>query len=122
MTDKPLQFRNSTAEFLIFTARAGEQGIEVRFEDETVWLTRKMMAKLLQVSVPAASQHLKNIFEWNELERGSVVRNLRNTATKIVAWMAVVKNSVATAATAAHCGCSPKGTVACILPTGCMSR
>ena len=37
--NKKLQIRNSTAEFLVFTAQAGEKGIEVRIEDETVWLT-----------------------------------------------------------------------------------
>jgi hypothetical protein len=43
---KKIQIRNSTAEFLIFTAQAGENGIEVRLEDETVWLTQKLMAAL----------------------------------------------------------------------------
>ena len=65
------QIRSSTAEFLIFMAQAGDQGIEVRFEDETVWLTHKMMAELFQISVPAISQHIKNILESNELERFS---------------------------------------------------
>ncbi|NCC62843.1 MAG: hypothetical protein EOM12_18410 [Verrucomicrobiae bacterium] len=68
MTEKSLHIRNSTAEFLIFTAQAGTQEIEVRVEDETVWLTQKMMAELFQISVPAISQHLKNILESKELE------------------------------------------------------
>jgi hypothetical protein len=80
MTDKPFQIRNSTAEFLIFTAQAGNQGIEVRFEDDTVWLTQKMMGELFQVSVPAISQHLKNVFESEELERDSVVKKFLTTA------------------------------------------
>jgi hypothetical protein len=80
MTDTPLQIRNSTAEFLIFTAQAGEQGIEVRFEDETVWLTQKMMAELFQISVPTINEHLKNIFGSAELDKDSVVRKFRTTA------------------------------------------
>ncbi|NCC23378.1 MAG: cell filamentation protein Fic [Alphaproteobacteria bacterium] len=80
MTDKLLQIRNSTAEFLIFTAQAGEQGIEVRFEGGTVWLTQKMLAELFQIGVPTVSEHLKNIFESNELEKESVVRKFRTTA------------------------------------------
>ncbi|MDN5872961.1 MAG: hypothetical protein L0H75_03435 [Nitrosospira sp.] len=43
--------RNSTAEFLIFTGQAGEQSIEARYEDETVWLTQKLMAALFDVSI-----------------------------------------------------------------------
>ena len=42
--------RNSTAEFLIFTGQAGEQSIEARYEDETVWLTQQLMAELFQSS------------------------------------------------------------------------
>ena len=44
--------RNSTAEFLIFTGQAGEQSIEARYEDETVWLSQKLMATLFDVEVP----------------------------------------------------------------------
>jgi len=72
--------RNSTAEFLIFTAQAGEQSIEVRYENETVWLTQKMMAQLFGVDVRTISEHLKNIFSSDELQRDSVVRKFRNTA------------------------------------------
>ena len=79
MTDKPLQIRNSTAEFLVFTAQAGDQGIEVRYADETVWLTQKMMAELFQISVPTISEHLKNIFASSELEKDAVVRKFRTT-------------------------------------------
>jgi hypothetical protein len=54
--------RNSTAEFLIFTSQAGEQSIEARFEDETVWLSQNLMAELFQVSKQNISQHLQAIF------------------------------------------------------------
>lgn len=71
---KSLQIRNSTAEFLIFTAQAGESGIEVRYEDETVWLTQKMMAALFDVSIPAVNQHLTNIYNAGELQENSTIK------------------------------------------------
>jgi len=72
--------RNSTAEFLIFTAQSGEQSIEVRYENETVWLTQKMIATLFGVSIPTVNEHLKNIFVSGELEQDSVIRKFRITA------------------------------------------
>ncbi len=56
--DKKLQIRNSTAEFLVFTKQAGENSIEVRVEDETIWLTQKLIATLFEVSVPTINEHL----------------------------------------------------------------
>ena len=73
--------RNSTAEFLIFTGQAGEQSIEARYEDETVWLTQKLIAELFGVDVRTVSEHLKNIFNSFELQEDSVVRKFRNTAS-----------------------------------------
>ncbi|MBT8341029.1 MAG: hypothetical protein KJP07_13520 [Desulfatitalea sp.] len=61
--------RNSTAEFLIFIGQAGEQSIEARYEDETIWLSQKLMAALFAVNVRTVSEHLKNIFACGELER-----------------------------------------------------
>jgi len=72
--------RNSTAEFLIFTGQAGEQSIEARYEDETVWLTQKLMAELFAVDVRTVSEHLKNIVASGELSEEAVVRKFRNTA------------------------------------------
>ena len=63
--------RNSTAEFLIFTGQAGEQSIEARYEQETVWLTQKLLAELFAVDVRTVSEHLKNIYESKELERAA---------------------------------------------------
>ena len=60
-TDK-LTIRNSTAEFLIFEAQSQADSIEVRYEDETLWLTQKMMAALFDVNVPAIAKHLQNNF------------------------------------------------------------
>jgi len=80
MSKKKLQIRNSTAEFLIFTRQAGEDGIEVRVEDETVWLTQKLLAALFDKGRSTITEHLKNIFETHELEEESVCRNFRHTA------------------------------------------
>ncbi|MCC5849599.1 MAG: virulence RhuM family protein [Verrucomicrobia bacterium] len=77
---KPLRIRNSTAEFLIFTAQEGGEGIEVRYEEETIWLTQKMMAALLDVGVSTINHHLKQIFVSGELTECSVIRKFRITA------------------------------------------
>jgi hypothetical protein len=66
--------RNSTAEFLIFTGQAGEQSIEARYEDETIWLTQKLMAQLFDVTVPTIYEHLKNIYDQGELVREATIR------------------------------------------------
>ncbi|MHA1541130.1 MAG: virulence RhuM family protein [Alphaproteobacteria bacterium] len=81
MTDKKLVIRNSTAEFLIFTKQAGENGIEVRYENEMIWLSQKLMAELFEVDVRTISDHLKNIFSQNEMNKESVIRDFRITAT-----------------------------------------
>jgi hypothetical protein len=75
-----IQIRNSTAEFLIFTRQAGEDGIEVRIEDETVWLTQKLMAALFGVDIRTISEHLHNLFDCRELQEDSVIRKFRTTA------------------------------------------
>lgn len=77
---KNLTIRNSTAEFLIFTTTNGQDTIEVKVEDETVWLSQKLIAKLFDVSVATINEHLKNIFKINELEENSVIRKFRITA------------------------------------------
>ena len=78
--DKKLQIRNSTAEFLIFTTQSGADGIEVRYEAETIWLTQKLMAALFDVTIPTVNEHLKNIFASGELQQDSVIRKFRTTA------------------------------------------
>jgi hypothetical protein len=76
-----VQIRNSTAEFLVFTAQAGDKGIEVQVADDTVWLSQKLIATLFDVDVRTVSEHLGNIFGSGELLEDSVVRKFRNTAT-----------------------------------------
>ncbi len=74
--DKKL-IRNSTAEFLVFTVQAGEQSIEARYADETIWLSQKLMAELFDVDVRTVSEHLQNIFTSGELAREATVRKFR---------------------------------------------
>ena len=59
---------SSAAEYLTFVAAIGnsQASVEMRYEDENIWLTQKMMAALYDVSVPAINQHLKRIFSDNE--------------------------------------------------------
>ena len=77
MTDKKLTIRNSTTEFLIFTSQANADGIEVRIKDENVWLTQKLIAKLFDVVKSNISEHLKAIFNSNELSKKVTVRKFR---------------------------------------------
>jgi len=77
MTNKKLQIRNSTAEFLIFTSQAGENTIEVRVENKTVWLTQKLLAALFEVTVPTISEHLNNIYKQGELSEKATIRKFR---------------------------------------------
>lgn len=78
---KVLQIRNSTAEFLIFTSQANENTIQVRVEDETVWLTQKLIAELFGVEVNTINYHLKEIFKSEELSEEAVIRKNRITAS-----------------------------------------
>lgn len=79
-TTKSVTIRSSTAEFLIFTNQAGGDSIEVRYQDQTIWLTQKMMAELFGVSVSAINQHLQNIFNSDELDANSVIKKFLTTA------------------------------------------
>ena len=74
--------RSSAAEYLTFVAATGgqPQSVEIRYQDENIWLTQKMMAALYDVSVPAINQHLKRIFTDGELSAGAVVKNFLITA------------------------------------------
>lgn len=69
--------RNSTVDFLIFTLESGEPSIEVRYEDETIWMSQKMMTLLFDVTQPTISEHLISIFESGELNRETTYRKFR---------------------------------------------
>jgi len=77
---KKVQIRNSTAEFLVFTSQAGEKGIEVRVEDQTVWLTQKLIGVLFDKGRSTITEHLQNIFATGELDEKAVCRDFRHTA------------------------------------------
>ena len=74
--------RSSTAEYLTFVAATGDQpqSLEVRYEDENIWLTQKMMATLYGVDVRTVSEHLRTIFATDELDEPAVIRKFRITA------------------------------------------
>jgi len=73
----PPTIRSSAAEYLTFVAATGDtpQSVEMRYEDENIWLTQKMLAALYDVEVPTINYHLKKIFEDSELNEDSVIRN-----------------------------------------------
>jgi len=77
---KKIQIRSSTAEFLVFTTQAGEKGIEVRVEDQTVWLTQKLIGVLFDKGRSTITEHLQNIFSTGELDEKAVCRDFRHTA------------------------------------------
>lgn len=77
---KPI--RNSTAEFLIFTVEGAESSIEARYEDETIWLSQRMMAELFEVDVRTVNEHLKNIYSQEELQAEATIRKFRIVQTE----------------------------------------
>lgn len=72
----PPTVRSSAAEYLTFVAAGGESetSIEMRYEDENIWLSQKMMATLYDVTVPAINQHLRRLYEDGELERETTIK------------------------------------------------
>jgi hypothetical protein len=71
-----ITIRSSAAEYLTFVAATGDsrQSIEMRYEDENIWLTQKMMAALYDVTVAAINQHIKKIYEDHELEPDATIK------------------------------------------------
>ena len=78
--NRDLLIKSGDAEFLIFEKNGSDDSINVRYEDETLWLTQKSIAALFDVSVPTINEHLKNVFSEKELDEDSVIRNFRITA------------------------------------------
>lgn len=79
--------RSSAAEYLTYIAASGEEGIEIRYEDENIWLTQKMLAALYEVSAAAINQHIKRIYDDNELEENRTIKNfliVQNEGTRTV--------------------------------------
>ena len=75
-----VRIRNSTAEFLIFSYQTGGDGIEVRVQEGTVWLSQKNMGLLFDTSSDNIGLHLKNIFKDEELTADSVTEDFSVTA------------------------------------------
>lgn len=75
--------RASTAEYLTFIAATGDNqtSIEMRYEDENIWLTQKMMAELYNVDIRTINEHIQKIFNDQELAENSVIRKFRITAS-----------------------------------------
>lgn len=85
MTDKKkdqITIRSSAAEYLTYVASVGDSAdsMEMRYEDENIWLTQKMMAALYDVEVNTINYHIKKIFQDSELQEDSVIRKYRITA------------------------------------------
>ena len=79
---KDITIRSSAAEYLTYSAAAGgdASSVELRYEDENIWFTQRLMAQLYGVSVSAVNQHLKTIFNDGELEEDRVIKNFLITA------------------------------------------
>ncbi len=75
--NKEVSIRSSAAEYLTYIAAVGDnpESIEVRYEDENIWLTQKMLATVYGVTTAAINQHIKNIFNDNELDENSTIKN-----------------------------------------------
>ncbi|MBI5217406.1 MAG: death-on-curing protein [Bacteroidia bacterium] len=65
----------NNSQIIIYTTEKGETKLEVRLENETVWLTQKLMAELFQTTIPNINMHLKNIFDEGELDPKSTIKD-----------------------------------------------
>lgn len=74
---KKFEIRNSTAEFLTFVAEGKEDGIQVVYQDETIWVTQQAMAELFDVKVPTINYHLSQVFKDGELQEDRTIRKIR---------------------------------------------
>ena len=80
--NKELSIRSSAAEFLIFETQAKEDSIEVRYEDNTLWLTQKMMAQLFFFFFNTITDHLHDLFRSKEITEDSTTRKFRVVQTE----------------------------------------
>ena len=71
-----ITIRSSAAEYLTYVASVGDRqdSVEMRYEDENIWLTQKMMATLYDVSVAAINQHIKKVYDDSELDPDSTIK------------------------------------------------
>lgn len=70
---KDIMIRSSIEEFITFKVQEKDKGIQVRYDNETLWMTQKAIAELFEVGRPAITKHLLNIFNEQELDKESYV-------------------------------------------------
>ena len=78
--DEKHEIEQARGQFLVYRAEDGRLKLEVRLEDETVWLSQRLMGELFGVTVQTINEHLRNIFDEGELSQDSVIRKFRITA------------------------------------------
>ena len=83
-SEKELALRSSAAEYLTFVAATGESDVsfEMRYEDENIWLTQKMMATLYDVGLSTIDEHIKRIYANGELTEAATIRKFRTVQTE----------------------------------------
>ena len=79
-----ITIRSSAAEYLTYVASVGDQqdSVEMRYEDENIWLTQRMMATLYDVGLPTINEHIKKIYADSELEETATIRKFRIVQTE----------------------------------------
>ena len=87
---KSLQIRNSTIDFLTFTRQAGEDSIEVRIQNNDVWLTQAQIAKLFGIERSVVSKHLKTVFTDGEVDENSACANFAQTAAGRITFISPI--------------------------------
>lgn len=77
--NKKITIRSSAAEYLTYVAAVGDnpESIEMRYEDENIWLTQKLLSTLYNVNLATINEHIKNIYNDNELEENRTIRKFR---------------------------------------------
>ncbi len=82
-TKHEITIRSAAAEYLTFVSTVGDQlgSMELRYEDENIWLTQRLMAELYGVDVRTINYHIKKIMEDHELDENSVIRKYWITAS-----------------------------------------
>ena len=77
-----ITIRSSAAEYLTYVASVGNEqdSIEMRYEDENIWLTQKMMATLYDVGLPTINEHIKKIYADHEQDEAATIRKFRIVA------------------------------------------
>ena len=83
-----ITLRSSAAEYLTFVSAIGDQpeSVELRYQDENIWLTQRLMAELYGVDVRTISEHIQKIYADHELEEEATIRNFRIVQTEMADW------------------------------------